>query len=57
MTFNSRSEQRVVCETMASLLLPLKNHCDTVTKESIDITLRILSETGYIDNTKEGQKE
>ena len=54
MKFNSRQEQRIVCETMADLLAPLKNHCDAVTKESIEITLRILSETGYIDNTKEG---
>ncbi len=57
MKFNSRQEQRIVCETMADLLAPLKNHCDAVTKESIEITLRILSETGYIDNTKEGKKE
>ena len=57
MTFNSRHEKIMVCETMADLLSQLKYHCDAVTKESIEITLRILSETGYIDNTKEGFKK
>lgn len=40
-----RKEQRNVNETMASLLLPLKEHCDENTKECIDKTLYILKET------------
>ena len=42
---------------MADLLAPLKNHCDAVTKESIEITLRILSDTEYFSNTKEDYYE
>ncbi len=49
--FKNREEARKVNETMASLLCPLKNHCDYITKESIEITLRILQETEIHNGT------
>lgn len=52
MTFKDRREQRKICETMSSLLSPLKNHCDKNTKECIEITLRILQELEVEKNEK-----
>ena len=43
--YETRKEQRNVNETMAGLLLPLRDHCDENTKECIDKTLYILKET------------
>lgn len=45
MTYKNRKEQRNVCETMSSLLLPIKNYCNKNVSDCIDITLRILAET------------
>ena len=45
-TYKNRKEQRNVNETMSSLLLPLKNSCNENVCDCIDITLRILAETG-----------
>ena len=43
--FESKDEKRKVNETMASLLLPLKLHCDEETKNAISKTLRIIQTT------------
>lgn len=45
MKFKDRKQKLNVCETMASLLCPMKEHMNERTKESIEITLRMLSET------------
>ena len=45
--FTDRYEQRFVNETMSSLLIPLRNHCDKKTNEAIDKTLEILQNIGY----------
>ena len=44
--FTDREEQRFVNETMSSLLIPLRNHCDKKTNEAIDKTLEILQNIG-----------
>ena len=45
--FADREEQRFVNETMSSLLIPLRNHCDIKTNEAINKTLEILQNVGY----------
>ena len=45
--FIDREEQRFVNETMSSLLIPLRNHCDIKTNEAINKTLEILQNVGY----------
>ena len=45
--FIDREEQRFVNETMLSLLIPLRNHCDIKTNEAINKTLEILQNVGY----------
>jgi hypothetical protein len=45
--FTDRYEQSFVNETMSSLLIPLRNHCDKKTNEAIDKTLEILQNIGY----------
>ena len=44
--FTDREEQRFVNETMSSLLIPLRNHCDKQTNEAIGKTLEILQNIG-----------
>ena len=51
--FTSVESKLKVNETMASLLCPLKNHCDEETKECIDITLRILQSIEVADDEEE----
>ena len=46
-SFTDREEQRFVNETMTSLLIPLRNHCDKKTEEAIDKTMEILQNIGY----------
>jgi hypothetical protein len=46
-SFTDREEQRLVNETMSSLLVPLRNHCDIKTNKAIDKTLEILQNIGY----------
>jgi hypothetical protein len=46
-SFIDREEQRLVNETMSSLLVPLRNHCDIKTNKAIDKTLEILQNIGY----------
>ena len=45
--FADREEQRFVNETMSSLLIPLRNHCDNKKNEAIGKTLEILQNIGY----------
>ena len=45
--FTDREEQRFVNETMSSLLVPLRNHCDIKTNKAINKTLEILQNIGY----------
>ena len=43
--YKDHVEKRTVNETMASLLIPLKNHLDSRTADAVDVVLRILQET------------
>lgn len=45
MKFKNRKEQRMVTETMGSLLNSLKLHVNDQTRAAIDITLYIIDET------------
>ena len=45
--FTNREEQRFVNETMSSLLVPLRNHCDIKTNKAINKTFEILQNICY----------
>jgi hypothetical protein len=57
MKFESKTQKRKVNETMASLLSPLKYHCDERTRKSIEITLRILQDTEFEEDEDKKDEE
>ena len=51
MKYQNRCQYREVTETMTSLLLPLRNHCDEKTKRCIDDTISILLNTEIVNES------
>ena len=51
----TRKEYRKLVETMVSLLSPLKQHCDTETQDSIEMTLRILANNVEVEEKSDAE--